>query len=77
METTMHSESDLFEQLGLPSSEKDIQAFISSYHPLPANIKLHEAPFWNNAQARFLRDQIAIDADWAVPIDKLDARLRG
>ena len=76
MENTMHSEADLFEQLGLPASEKDIQAFISSYRPLPDNIKLHEAPFWTNAQAKFLRDQIAIDADWAVPIDTLDARLR-
>lgn len=76
MENIMHSESDLFEQLGLPASENDIQAFIATYRPLPANIKLYEAPFWTNAQAKFLRDQIAIDADWAVPIDKLDACLR-
>lgn len=76
MENIPHSEADLFEQLGLPASEKDIQRFISTYRPLPNNIKLHEAPFWTNAQAKFLHDQIAIDADWAVPIDLLNIRLR-
>lgn len=76
METDLHSATNLFAQLGLPSTEADIQAFITSHWPLDSQVKLSEAPFWTASQAKFLRDQIANDADWAVVVDTLDASLR-
>lgn len=66
----------LFDQLGLPSSDADIQAFILRNRPLPANVKLFEAAFWTESQAKFLREEIACDAEWAVVVDKLDTELR-
>mgnify|MGYP001182333735 FL=1 len=37
---------------------------------------LPEAPFWNRAQADFLRDALWNDADWSEAIDELDVLLR-
>jgi hypothetical protein len=75
MEPAFHSMESLFAQLGLPNSEPDINAFIER-HVVPADVPLAEANFWNEAQARFLRDCIADDADWAEVVDHLDAQLR-
>lgn len=66
----------LFDQLGLPSSQEDIEAFIELNRPLDAQIKLWEASFWTPAQAQFLREGIKDDADWAPVVDRFDARLR-
>lgn len=76
METQVHTMSNLFDQLGLPSAPAEIQKFIASHKHLGAGIKLYEAPFWNESQAKFLRDQIKQDADWTGVVDKLDASLR-
>jgi hypothetical protein len=76
METHSHGMTSLFEQLGLPSSEEEIQAFIAEHNPLAAQTKLYEATFWTDSQAKFLRDQLKVDADWAVVIDTLDTSLR-
>jgi Protein of unknown function (DUF2789) len=76
MESNFHSFSNLFAQLGLPSNTADIQTFIDSHSPLASDLLLCEAPFWTQTQAKFLREQIALDADWSSVIDKLDARLR-
>lgn len=76
METQLHTMSNLFDQLGLPSASADIQAFIASHNHLNAKVMLCEAPFWTESQAKFLRDQIKQDADWAGVVDKLDASLR-
>jgi len=76
METQLHTMTNLFDQLGLPSSDSDIQRFIESHRPLAPEIMLSNAPFWSATQAKFLRDQIANDADWAVVVDKLNSRLR-
>ena len=75
MESTFHTMEALFDQLGLPSSEPDIAAFIDR-HVLAPDTPLPEANFWNEAQARFLRDCLLEDADWAEVVDHLDARLR-
>lgn len=75
MENNIHSDADLFAQLGLPSTEADIKAFIQSHRPLDSQIKISEAPFWTAAQAKFLRDQLMSDADWAPVIDKLNVSL--
>lgn len=75
MEPAFHSMPSLFEQLGLPSSDSEITAFIDR-HVLPPGVALADANFWNAGQARFLRDCLEEDADWAEIVDHLDARLR-
>lgn len=76
MENHLHSDANLFAQLGLASSEADIKAFIKAHRPLDPQIKLADAPFWSPAQAKFLHQQMACDADWAAVVDKLNASLR-
>lgn len=76
MDDNLHTIHNLFAQLGLPSSEPEIQQFIERYQPLDSNIVLSEAPFWTDSQAKFLREQITKDADWAPVIDSLNACLR-
>ena len=64
----------LFQQLGLPSQDADIEHFIKT-HPLSPDIKLHDAPFWNTSQADFLKSAFEEDSDWAIPMDELNQRL--
>lgn len=75
MDLSNHSMSDLFSQLGLPNDEADIQAFVASHRPLPGDARLADAPFWSEAQARFLRDEVLEDADWAEVVDQLNLML--
>jgi len=75
METTNHEFYELFEQLGLPSSEKDIHAFIDDHRPLPGDVKVTEAPFWTDAQKALLKELLLDDADWAVAVDQLNVAL--
>lgn len=76
MESSLHTMSNLFAQLGLPSEPAEIRAFIDRYRPLSSALRLHQAPFWTPAQAGFLREEIAEDADWAEVVDHLDRELR-
>lgn len=76
MDAPFHQFSDLFAQLGLPSDESDIRAFIAKHSPLPQNVELWDAAFWTPAQASLLRDEIAEDADWAEAVDQLNLALR-
>lgn len=71
-----HSLQDLFAQLGLPSGAEAVERFIETHRPLPADQRLVDAPFWNKAQRQFLREAFNEDADWAEPVDELDALLR-
>jgi hypothetical protein len=76
VEANIHTMTNLFAQLGLPSGAPDIQAFIKSHQPLADHIKLNDAPFWNTAQAEFLREEVLDDSDWAGVIDELNSALR-
>ena len=76
MEHPVHPFAELFEQLGLPADDASIQAFIERHAPLPERVPLHKAPFWNEAQAEFLKAALDEDADWAEVVDHLDASLR-
>ena len=76
MHDNQHNLTSLFDQLGLPSTEEDIESFIHAHRPLDATIPLSKAPFWTSGQAQFLGEQIKNDADWAVVIDKFDTSLR-
>lgn len=77
METSLHSMSALFAQLGLASDSGAIEQFITEHSPLDPAVNLVEAPFWAPAQAAFLRQQLMADADWAELVDQLNVRLRG
>ncbi|MBS0594341.1 MAG: DUF2789 domain-containing protein [Proteobacteria bacterium] len=76
MEPGTHSLRNLFEQLGLPGDAAGIEAFIAAHRPLAAGTALADAPFWSPAQARFLREEVAEDADWAELVDQLNLMLR-
>ncbi|MBP6500176.1 MAG: DUF2789 domain-containing protein [Thauera sp.] len=76
MEKPIHALKDLFAQLGLPNDAAAIDAFIKAHSPLPETVKVADAPFWTTAQAAFLREELAEDADWAELVDQLSAALR-
>ena len=75
MEAPIHTMSNLFAQLGLPSEQASIDHFIETHRPLATSILLSEAPFWTPAQATFLSEELLEDADWAEVIDELNAEL--
>ncbi|MFZ5456537.1 MAG: DUF2789 domain-containing protein [Pseudomonadota bacterium] len=75
MERTPPSMDALFDQLGLPSDPESIRRFIAEHGPLPNETRLHEAPFWNETQAKFLRDAFLEDADWIETVDRLNVQL--
>jgi hypothetical protein len=70
MDTSHHSLSALFDQLGLPSDKSGIDHFVTS-HRLAVGQPLPDAPFWNKAQSTFLRDALLEDSDWAEEADEL------
>lgn len=74
MELSNHDLGALFDQLGLSSKPEDIDAFFAS-HSLPPEVKLIDAPFWTPAQARFLKEEMREDAEWAPVVDQLNVRL--
>lgn len=77
MNTSMHTLQMLFRQLGLVDDADQIVAFIELHRPLPSDIALSKAYFWNDAQATFLAEAIEDDSDWCELVDKLDCLLRG
>jgi len=76
LDTSIHSLSGLFAQLGLPNSPAEIQSFIDRHKPLPQAEPLANAAIWNLSQATFLREAIAKDSDWAEVVDELNLLLR-
>ncbi|MEC9388300.1 MAG: DUF2789 domain-containing protein [Pseudomonadota bacterium] len=76
MDTSKHTLSTLFEQLGLPSGQAEIENFIARHSPLPSEVAIQDAPFWSESQSHFLEEGLEEDSDWAEVIDELDALLR-
>lgn len=66
--------TNLFLQLGLDASDEAIAAFIRA-HQLPSDVRLIEAPYWNDGQRQFLTEQLRSDADWAIIVDELSEAL--
>lgn len=64
----------LFEQLGLPSGEAEITAFVEQ-HQLTKNIMLHQADFWTTSQRDFLTSHWQSDDNWSLVIDELSELL--
>ncbi|GAP76633.1 MULTISPECIES: DUF2789 domain-containing protein [Pseudoalteromonas] len=75
MDTSKHTMTTLFQQLGLPSSDEQIEQFVTD-HKLSPELKLADAPFWSQAQRHFITESLEQDADWCELIDELDAQLR-
>ena len=77
MDSGHHGIQELFRQLGLPAEPAQIDAFIARHRPDSLGCALHAAPVWTAAQAAFLQEAIAADADWALPAEWLaDAMCR-
>ena len=76
MDTSIHNIEGLFIQLGLASSEQDIEAFYH-HNQLPNDTPLARAGFWSSSQAQFIHEAIDQDSDWAEVVDQLNAQLRG
>ncbi|MDP2881389.1 MAG: DUF2789 domain-containing protein [Azonexus sp.] len=76
MQAQLHTMSNLFAQLGLPSEEAALENFIATHRPLSNDTPLYRAPFWSEAQRTFLKEEIIEDADWSAVIDELNGRLR-
>jgi hypothetical protein len=74
MDTTESNMTNLFLQLGLPAEKADIAAFIRD-HQLAEGVRVSEAPYWNDGQRQFLREQLVVDADWAIIVDELSEAL--
>lgn len=68
---------DLFAQLGLPNSPEAIARFLNEHRPLPNDVLLADAPFWDASQADFIREKRLQDApEWIQVIDQLSEALR-
>ena len=74
MDTTPSDLSHLFEQLGLPSNDEDIEEFIGA-HSLAPNTCISDAEFWNDAQRAFIKEVMAQDNNWTELLDQLGVRL--
>ncbi|MDF5938709.1 DUF2789 domain-containing protein [Pseudomonas aeruginosa] len=74
MDTSPHTFSNLFRQLGLPLGGTTSSPSLARHH-LEEGTALPDAPFWNPAQASFLREALAEDSDWAEQVDELALQL--
>lgn len=75
MDKPIHPLSEIFQQLGLPDDPVEIDRFITTHSPLDDDIKLVDAPFWNDAQRDFLKEKYIADDDWIPMIDQLNEAL--
>lgn len=77
MHANVQELATLFQQLGLDHDPISIERFIKRHSPLAENCRLADAPFWDQAQADFLRQELLADAEWAEVVDQLNLLLRG
>ena len=75
MQPHTHELHHLFDQLGLPSEDIDIDTFLAG-HFLRDHERIFDANFFSEQQRAFLKEGWKADSDWCVPIDQLDLRLR-
>ena len=74
MDMTSNTLTSLFEQLGLPSSDQEIEQFVQT-HRLAEHINIVDADFWTDGQRQFLRQSLRLDAEWSPIVDDLNALL--
>ena len=75
MDMSPHNINTLFQQLGLPSDDSEIDSFCA-LHILERGMHLVDADFWTVSQAAFLTEALEDDSDWTEIVDQLDVRLR-
>lgn len=75
MDKPIHPFSEIFKQLGLPDDPVEIDRFITTHSPLDEDVKLVDAPFWNDSQRAFLKESYTADSDWIPMIDQLNEAL--
>ena len=66
--------NDLFAQLGLDSSDEEIDRFIEE-NKVSEDEKMVEASVWSDKQRMFLLEEWQKDAAWAIIIDELNVRM--
>ena len=74
MDMTSNTLASLFEQLGLPSAEHEIERFVQT-HRLAEHVNIVDADFWTDGQRQFLRQSLRLDAEWSPIVDDLNALL--
>ena len=74
MSQTRPRMTNLFEQLGLDSSEVGIAKFIET-HQLDADTSIVQANIWSESQRQFLAEKIKSDGEWALVVDQLNESL--
>lgn len=75
MDLSSHTLNTLFAQLGLPTTDEDIELFIAQ-HKIEHDCHLVDAEFWTSGQAAFLQEALQEDSDWVELVDQLDVLLR-
>jgi Protein of unknown function (DUF2789) len=76
MKNMNHTFTELFKQLGLPNDAISIDTFLKLRHPLAADKRVEDAPFWSFSQRHFLKEKLTCDGDWSELIDRLSVALR-
>ncbi|MCL1623561.1 DUF2789 domain-containing protein [Moraxella sp. Tifton1] len=66
--------NQLFKQLGLDNSDAAIDSFIRT-NQLSQQTMLIDAPFWNEQQRSFLKEEYKLDSVWSLTIDELNTLL--
>ncbi len=74
MDMSANNIETLFAQLGLNNSPEAITKFVES-HPLPQDVYINNAPFWNDGQRHFLQDALRQDSEWTEAVDELNVLL--
>ena len=75
MRSNIHTMTDLFQQLGLPSEPEAIRNFILQHEGVCTDCALPHAPIWTPSQRDFLEQAVADDSDWALPAEELAGML--
>ncbi|WP_210396213.1 DUF2789 domain-containing protein [Motiliproteus sediminis] len=75
MDTSTHTLSTLFEQLGLPSDSHSIDEFIAHHRMKNSPEALQDHAYWSPSQARFIAEALEQDSDWTEVVDELNTRL--
>ena len=74
MQNANHAMPELFSQLGLDNRPQAIARFVRE-HPLPPELSIVAAPFFNFSPREFLREGREDDSDWCELVDQLEVML--
>ena len=75
MQANFQSLRALFGQLGLPDDDTTIAQFIEKNRISDRDTPLESLSVWSESQKQFLLEARSLDAEWAEPVDELDALL--